>query len=124
MIGRAFLAATLVVALATPAAAGMLATPVMFRGTNTVGFACEAVNVGSKPIKSVTVRIVPFVGPVNPVSICTNLSPGSVCFVSTVEPAFQSGHCRIEFTGGKQNVRGSMSVVGSGNNVLEQIPAL
>lgn len=123
MVPRTVVAVALGIALSTPAWAGTLATAAMFRGTNTVGFACEAVNVGDKPIKSVTVRLVPaFGGPLQPVS-CTNLAPGAVCHTSTLDSSFHSGHCRIDFTGSKQNIRGSMSVIGSGNNVLEQLPA-
>lgn len=124
MVGRVFVAAILGVALATPAVAGNLATAALFRGTNTVGFACEAVNVGSKPIKTVTVRIVPFAGPPIAPSTCTDLAPGAICFVNTAEPAFHSGHCRVDFSGGKQNIRAAMSMIGSGNNVLQQLPAL
>jgi hypothetical protein len=102
----------------------MIATPSMFKGTLTAFVNCEGVNVGDKPIKSVTVRIVPAFGPADDTELtCSDLAPGEVCAASIVPPDFFAGHCKVEFTGSKRSIRGSMSVIGEGDNVQAQLAA-
>jgi hypothetical protein len=117
--------APVLVALASPAQAGTIATPSMFSGSLTEAVNCEAVNVGEKTIHSVTVRIVPAFAPLTGAeATCTDLAPGAVCVTSIAPPpAFFAGHCKVEFTGGKRSIRGAMSLIEAGDNVRAQLAA-
>jgi hypothetical protein len=92
----------------------------MFSGTLTGLITCEATNVGDKPIKSVTVRLVPVGGVASPEQTCQDMPPSGLC-IATVSTFFWSGSCRVDFTGSKRSIRGSMSVIEAGNNVRQQL---
>lgn len=110
--------------VASRAAAGTLATPSMFSGTGINAAACEGVNVGSKPLKLVTVTFVPaYLGGPSATNTCVDLAPGSVCQAYISIPPFFSGHCRIDFKGGRKSIRGALSVIDTGNHIAAALPA-
>ena len=98
-------------------------TPALYTGTLTALVVCEAINVGDKPISSVTVTLVPLFGVGTSVT-CTDLAPTAFCQDSELSPPpFSSFFCSISFSGGKKSLRAAISLAGSGNNLTAVLPA-
>ena len=123
MLRRTILAIAIVAAslVSTPAMAGRLVTPSIYKGSDTTWFFCEAVNVGEKVIKSLTVTLVQHSGPATSIT-CTDVGPTEFC--QDAEPAlpFFSGFCRIDFSGSKKDVRGAISMTAV-NDIRAILPA-
>ncbi len=84
---------------------------------------CEAINVGDKPINSVTVTLVPVFGVGTSVT-CTDLAPTAFCQDSEPSPPpFSSFSCNVSFSGGKKSVRAAISLASAGNNMTAVLPA-
>jgi hypothetical protein len=114
----------LALVLAGLAHAGMLATSGIFSGSDTQLVDCLAINVGESPIASVTVQLVPTSNSDGKGDsfTCVNV-PGETCEDLIDTPPFFSGHCKIIFTGSRKNVRASVSLIASGNNLRVELPA-
>lgn len=125
MLTKTLLALAAVSIAISPVAAmaGTLITPALYTGTLTTLVACEAINVGEKPIGSVTVTLVPVFGVGTSVT-CTDLPPAGFCQdVEVSPPPFSSFSCNISFSGGKKSVRAAISLAGAGNNMTAVLPA-
>lgn len=85
--------------------------------------ACEAINVGDKPVSSETVTLVPVFGVGTSVT-CTDLAPTGFCQDSELPPPpFSSFSCNVSFSGGKKSLRAAISLAGAGNNITAVLPA-
>jgi hypothetical protein len=76
----------------------------------TGGISCQAINIGKKPIKHVSVQIYRH-APGSPYSpaICEKLAPGEVCYDAYASA--QEAYCVIRVTGGShKSVRGGLRV--------------
>src|SRR5262245_19126344 len=115
----------LALVLGGPAHAGVLATSGVFTGSETQFVDCQATNVGESPITSVTIQLVPNSNSAGKgdTFTCENVAPGEICEDLITTPPFFTGHCRIIFTGSRKNVRASMSLADTGNNMRVVLPA-
>ncbi len=96
------LIAVLGFAAAKTARAATLNSPFL-NGVTGQSLGCQVVNVGTKPITTVTVRF-PDSGDS---TTCTNLGAGAPCFAyATLTPP--NGFCAATFSGSKSNVRGAI----------------
>lgn len=123
MTTRLVLALTTLALTPVVGAAGTLTTAALYTGTATSLVACEAINVGDKPIDAVTVTLVPVSGTSTSVT-CNDLAPAAFCQdIESTPPPFSSFSCRVVFSGGKKSVRAAISLAGAGNNMTAVLPA-
>jgi hypothetical protein len=110
----------LLLAAASPAQAGtVLTTGIGFKGGDQALIFCTGTNVGNNPVATMTVSLIDVNGNVANTLTCAPVNPGGVCDVATTV----SAHCKVEFTGSKQTVRGSLFVVDASNNLQIVEPA-
>jgi hypothetical protein len=101
------------------AGGGSFQTAVAF--TNNIdGIACEATNVSTTPIATVTVALIDGSNVVQNTLTCSNLQPSNTCQAFAI---IQVGHCSITFSGSKKAIRGYAVVVDSANNMKGTLPA-
>jgi hypothetical protein len=109
----------LLLAAASPAQAGTVTTGIGFKGGDQAFIFCSGTNVGNNPVATMTVSLIDVNGNVANTFTCAPVNPGGVCDVATTV----SAHCKVEFTGSKQTVRGSLFVIDARNNLQIVEPA-
>jgi hypothetical protein len=115
-------------ALAAPASAGTLATPVFFARDGEY-LICTVANTGTKAVKDVLVELVSFDNEPGSV-VDTNGAPIELAPLSTASASFTpngtgfDGYlCRFTFKGNTKTLRGGVVKADTGYNVLESAPA-
>jgi hypothetical protein len=122
-LGVAFLVS---MALATPAAAGSLATPLLLVKTGEV-LTCQIANIGAKTVRAVRSDLIHFVGTAGTVEDSTgpaDLAPLALSGVGTpVLSGVQTYVCRFEFSGSGKGLRANALVNTGDFEVLDTQPA-
>ena len=82
-------------------------------------FICSAINVGTKPIKSITIEIVNSgTGAVLDTTTCSAVAPNVEC-VKALSTATTRAFCRISSSSTTKNVRGNLLSVLSGAVIVQ-----
>ncbi len=116
------LAVGVVLVVAAVARAGTIATPEVYSGNPSDFVFCEANNVGTKPIKSVTVELIDNGDNTLETQNCTNLGKSALCGAYHLDKP-TGVYCKVTFAGSKNNIKAVISVSDSSNVMKVVLPA-
>ena len=113
-------------ALAAPAAAGTLATPIVLVRTDQL-VSCQIANVGTKAVRAVRSDLIHFVGSAGTIEDSTgplDLAPLASSGVGTLLVSGAHAYvCRFEFSGSGKGLRANAVVIDATFEVIDTQPA-